>query len=287
MNKVSWSTLNIFKINKSQFLLGVGATVLFCLLFKNTFVWLYNRWAAADSFYSHGFLIPPIFAWLYWTSRNVAINSPKARSDWIPMVGMVLSILVYFSGMFLTINFVSALGMILFIVFVGWYLLGGPAFRKRWVSFSFLFFMLPLPNIVLNQITMPMKVVVSKISVTILDLMSIPYIHKGFEIELSTGSMTIDNPCSGLRSLISFFAMAFIFAYLRKFEKWRTIVLFAATIPVALFCNILRVQFLLLVAFYWGIVQTQPGTAAHDYSGLVIFALGMGIFILIFDKLSK
>jgi exosortase len=134
---------------------------------------------------------------------------------------------------------------------------------------------------------MPMKIVVSKISVTILDLMGIPYIHRGFEIELATGSMTIDNPCSGLRSLISFFAMAFIFAYLRKFEKWRTVVLFTAAIPVALFCNILRVQFLLLVAFYWGIVRTHPGTPAHDYSGWVMFGLGMGIFFLIFDKLSK
>jgi len=132
-----------------------------------------------------------------------------------------------------------------------------------------------------------MKMFVSKISVVILDILKIPYIHKGFEIEMAGGSMIIDNPCSGLRSFIAFLAMALILAYITKFGKWRSAVLLAATVPVALLCNILRVQFLLLVAHYQGVRYTLPGTPAHDYSGLVMFALGMGIFLLAAQRMSK
>lgn len=287
MNKASWNTLNMFKVNKVHLFLGIVVGALFCYLFKDTFAWLYGRWTEKDTFYSHGFLIPLISVGLYWGLRNIEVHSPKLQINWIPMAGMVLSILVDFAGMFLTINFLKAVGMISFIGFAGWCLLGWSEFKKRWSPFLFLFFMLPLPNIVLNKITVPLKIIVSKISVTILDLVGIPYVVKGFEVELAAGSMYIDNPCSGLRSLISFFAMAFIFSYLIKFEKWKSILLFGLTVPVALLCNILRVQFLFLVAHYWGIAHTQPGAAAHDYSGMIMFGLGMGIFFLLFHSLSN
>lgn len=287
MNKASGITMNMLKVNKVHLFLGIVVGVLFCYLFKDTFAWLYGRWTEKDTFYSHGFLIPLISVGLYWGLRKIEVNSATRQFAWVPVAGMTLSILIHFTGVFLTVNFLKAVGMISFIVFAGWYLLGWSAFKKRWAPFLFLFFMLPLPNIVLNKITVPLKIIVSKLSVTILDLVGISYVAKGFEVELAAGSMYIDNPCSGLRSLISFFAMAFIFSYLIRFEKWKSILLFGLTLPIALLCNILRVQFLFLAAHYWGTAHTKPGAAAHDYSGMIMFGLGLVIFFLIFHGLSN
>ena len=102
--------------------------------------------------------------------------------------------------------------------------------------------MFPLPLVAINAISFPMKMFATKSSVFILrETLHIPMRNEGFMIFFPDASLLIGNPCSGLRSLISFLALGAIFAYFLKASKVKKFSLFLLAIPVALISNIIRV----------------------------------------------
>jgi MFS superfamily sulfate permease-like transporter len=48
----------------------VGIFVL--LIYVPSFLWMWDRWFARDSYYSHGILIPFVTAFLIWQKRDVS-----------------------------------------------------------------------------------------------------------------------------------------------------------------------------------------------------------------------
>jgi exosortase len=279
--------MNTQRINIIDLSFILTAGILFILLFWTTFVWLYGRWTAVDSYYSHGFLVPIISGWLLWRSGSIKGEYRNSNHDKVSIVGLIISIFIHIIGIYLRFYFLSGLGLILFIIFAGWYLIGSSKFKTNWFPFVFLFLMLPLPSLILEKLTVPLKMIVTKLSVFCLILLDIPYLLKGFEVELPGGSMFIDNPCSGLRSLISFLSVSLLLCYISNLDRLRSLIVIGATIPLSIMVNILRVQFLLLVAYYFGVSQAIPGTPAHDYSGLVMFILGIFAFFLFTNKICK
>ena len=62
--------------------ISLAATGLFVTLFLPTFHWMAERFRAADSFYSHGWLIPIASAWLSWQRRAALRACPIRPSSW-------------------------------------------------------------------------------------------------------------------------------------------------------------------------------------------------------------
>ena len=42
----------------------------FILIYHSTFLWLYGRYTTADSYYSHGFLVPFVTAFFIWRKKE-------------------------------------------------------------------------------------------------------------------------------------------------------------------------------------------------------------------------
>lgn len=41
-----------------------------------TFIWMVDRWSVADTYYSHGFLVPLISLFIVWTKRDKLFDIP-------------------------------------------------------------------------------------------------------------------------------------------------------------------------------------------------------------------
>ena len=87
----------------------------------------------------------------------------------------------------------------------------------------------------------------------------------------STGSFAIDvaDPCSGLRSLFALTALTAGYAYFNQPTWLRRGLLFALSVPIAVFGNVVRILTIVLVA-----ACCSPDFATgfyHDYSGYVVF----------------
>lgn len=244
--------------------------VFLLLTYLPTFLWMWDRWFAKDSYYSHGVLIPFVSGYLIWQKKDEIFKTPFVSSRWgMPLLigGIVLHLLssmfrIYFSSGFAFL--LSLIGLIL-------HFFGARVLRVIAFPVAFLLFMVPLPLVVITNISFRMKLFAAQIANNILNGMGLHAVRQGSVIYLQHTQVVVDDVCSGLRSLISLTALGGIFAYWLKGPYWKRILLFVSTIPIAVLTNVCRVVFLSFVSEVWG-AQYAIGFI-HDASGFLIFAL--------------
>lgn len=95
--------------------------------------------------------------------------------------------------------------------------------------------------------------------------------------------LLVKDACSGMNSIFALAAVGVFYAYVfHRKEKIRSLLLWIATIPIAIVANFLRVLALVLLAYYGGVDKLQG--ALHGLMGLALFALAVVLFWL-FDAL--
>lgn len=263
-----------------RFFLFVLLFVAFLLAYIPVFKELFYTWSTSDE-YSHGFIIIPVALYILWTKREklAVIEVETSRSGLIFLIAsLILYVLAQFSG----ISTLSSLTLVLTIASSSLYLFGPKIFRKIIFPVFILLFMIPIPSQVYSAATIPLQLFVSKVSVFLASLLSIPVYREGNIINLPERTLQVVQACSGLRSIISLLTLSLIFGYLTLRSNLLRSILFFAGIPVAIFVNIIRVL-LMVVAFYYFNFDLTTGTV-HTFFGLVIFFLAL-VFLYIVQRI--
>lgn len=236
---------------------------------------LVKAWSTDDN-YSHGFLIPPIAAYLAWERRQRFMAAPVHPSP-VGLVVILGSLLVLATGvlgveLFLTrISLIGALaGVVLFLS--GW--------ARLWVMvfpLAFLILMVPLPSIIFNQIAFPLQLVASQFGETVIRAADIPALREGNVLVLATITLEVAEACSGIRSLISLLTLSIVFGYLADPRPWVRLSIAASTIPVAIVSNGARVAGTGIAAHYFG--RTTAEGFFHEFSGWIVFIVAFALML--------
>jgi exosortase len=270
-----------FNIQNSKLINFFGLSIiaiLTVLCYKTTLIWMYDRYMSADSYYSHGFLVPFIsLFFIYQHKENLA--KLESQSSVLGLVVLIFALLIHIMGTILYVFSISGFSIFFLVIGLSLYLFGLKKTKIIWFSLLFLIFMFPMPEALISLISFPLKIFAAKAGVWITSLFGVPILLEGFNITIPAGHLLVGNPCSGLRSLIAFMALGSILAYIQPVSAIRKWVLFFVSIPIAVFSNIVRVPILILVSNYWGIEVAAPDTFVHTGSGILVFVLG---FLLIF-----
>ena len=91
--------------------------------------------------------------------------------------------------------------------------------------------------------------------------------------------MGVDDPCSGLRSLIAIAALTAVYAHFMAASLWKKFVLFFSALPLAIIGNVVRVITIAVVAGLLG--QDRAMGFYHDYSGYVVFVVAVLLTIAV------
>ena len=267
--------MNIFIKNNFK---QLSISAIFLLTYTPTLIWMWDRWFARDSYYSHGILIPFVVGYLIWQERESLKKIKLKESRWaIPLI--ILGILIHILSALFRIYFTSGYSMIIVLIGLILYFYGSAVLSKIWFPVCFLVFMIPFPEVVITNISFRMKIFAAQIATYILNYhMRIPAIREGSLIKMRNAYVMVDDVCSGLRSLISLTALGSIFAFWLKGPVWKKIILFLSTIPIAIITNVCRIIFLSTVSEVWG-PQYAEGFV-HDASGFLVFGLA---FVLLFS----
>lgn len=257
---------------------------LFLILFSPAYPHLLGRFAARDSYYSHGYLIPFVVLYLVWRKRDKlkAIKpEPAFAGILILLFGIILHLL---GGIFLKINFASYLAIP--IVLLGMVLyFGGIKMAKELIfPIVFLIFMLPLPQVIIIGISFKLKILAAQIATFTVKIMGMPVNRSGSTIYYPGGFLLVGDPCSGLRSLISFLALGAIFTQFVRAKPWRKTILFASSVPIAFLSNAARLIFLLWVSYIYG--EKIALGFLHDFSGIMVFIIGF-LGLIMISKILK
>ena len=247
-------------------------------VYAPAFWWMADRWWAADSYYSHGLLIPFISAGLLWQKRHELAGCAFASSRWgffLIVLGLLLQI---FSAVW-RIYFASAFSLL--IVLAGLVLaVGGiPLWEKVWFPWAFLLFMIPMPLALIAQASLQLKLWAASASARVVQWFGIPVMQDGSVLYLPHGTVLVEDLCSGLRSMIALVALGVLFTYLTKTTRAKRFLLLAATVPIAVGANILRISIVSLVSEVYG-YQWATGIF-HDALGFVAFFFAFGLLWLL------
>lgn len=259
--------------------------LLVTIIYYSTFVWLSERFLEPDSYYSHGFLVPLVTAFLIWQKRKklTTISFEPSASGFILLVsGLILQL----AGVVLEVYLVSLSSLLMIIFGITFYLFGRKVGKEVLPPLVFLIFMVPVPMFIINYISFPMRQFVTGAVVFTLDKLGLPVMQRGFEIIFPNALLSVDTPCGGLKSLITFLALGFLFAYFLSGARKNKIALFLTAIPVAFVSNYLRVILLSLVAFIYGAKIAINGFV-HDFSGIMVFAAGFVLLTLVRNILNE
>ena len=231
-----------------------------------------------DPNYSHGFLVPLIS--VYFLSENWgALKVTPLRPSNLGLPVIIGSLLLLLLGYVGTEYFTMRASLVPLIGGLVLFWFGWAVLRLSSLAIAFLIFMVPLPYIVYDAIAFPLKLLVTKASVAVLKILSIPVVSEGNIIMFPQTVLEVADACSGLRSLMSLVTLAVALAFLSQKTSVKRTILFISAVPVAIVTNMIRV-------IVTGVLASRYGAAAaegffHEFAGMAIFAMAM---IILFSE---
>jgi len=260
------------KVHRYPYLLLGALTLLSIPVLRD----LIADWIRDDN-YSHGFFIIPISIYLlYRRRRDLVFPAAPARSG---MVVFIIGCLGLVLGVAASEFFTTRLSLVIIITGLALYYFGTANFRKVWFSFFFLLFMIPIPAVIYNAATFPMQLLATKVTAGLLQIIGVPCVRHGNVIQLPDYALEVLEACSGLRSLVTLMALGALYGFLTLPGKLRPILLFAATIPIAIVTNIFRI-FVTAIAAY-AISTGFAEDFLHEISGLLVFVTALLLILIL------
>lgn len=264
---------------KGRRLIGpiLTATILISLYFP-VFVWLIRIWLNSP-YYSHGFLILPVSAFIAWTRRK---ELARTKPSTIGVVIFAAGLVIYIVGFVWKIYWLWAFSLLPVAFGLLLYFSGVKPTRAMMFPIWFLIFMIPLPF--LDSIAIPLQSISASMSALIVQAIGIPVTRIGAEIRLADSVFIIGLPCSGMNTLISLLALAALFLYFMKAPFYKKVSLFLLAFPIAILANVFRIALLLVIAHLWGTEAAL--TFFHGFSSLFLFLIAF-LFLFLLSRLFR
>jgi len=255
--------------------LGAAAlmAVAISLLYRSVLPsWLADLWS--DENYSHGLIVPFVSLWLAYERRHeLARHVPQPA--WLGLAIVLAAIVLLLLGRLAAELFVMRVSLLVLLTGLVLYVFGYHYLRVLGLPLAFLLFMVPLPTLVLNAMTLPLQFVASEVAVTLLHALHFPALREGNVIVLPNAALEVVEACSGLRSLISLAAMSVIVALLMLRSLPLRLLLILSSVPIAVLTNGARISVTGILAYYYGAAVAEG--FFHGFSGWIVFLTALAL----------
>ena len=269
---------------------------------RSAFFWMWSRWQDTISFggispthpdasgadYSHGILIPFVSLWALWHKRHDLMAAPR-QMDWRGLALVFLALVMHWFGAKMTQTRVSLMAFIILLWALPFTFWGWPMAKHLLFPVSYLIFCIPLNF--LDVIAFPLRIFAAQVSTGFLHALGVDVLRDGSAIRAldllghERWAVDVAAPCSGLRSLLAMTALTAVYAWATQRGHLRKWLLFATSVPLAIAGNVARIAVIGLVAETFGKnIATGP---VHDFSGYIVFAVGISLMISIGRLLNR
>jgi exosortase len=258
-------------------------TGLLVVLFWHVLVRLVAKWQSSED-WSHGFLIP-VFSLYYLYIRRDAMPAALTDRSLLPRLAgaamLILAWLLYLQATVARIDYPKNVALVMSVMAVVLIVCGWPIARWGWFAIAFLMFAMPLPDNVYGQLTSPLQQVAARVSAGVLATVPgmtteasgtvVEYIYQG-----RTGTIDVERACSGMRLLMTMTALGVAMTFVNERPMWQRLLMILVCIPIAVFCNIIRVT---TTGFFvvLGRQDLAQGTP-HMLLGLMMLAVAFSLY---------
>ncbi len=229
---------------------------------------------SSDATYSHGFLVPFVAAAMFWYRRDLPVKSESSQ----PVLGLgliVASLVLRVAAARFYFEWLEWLSILPCVAGVCALSGGSLAWRRAWPGIVFLVFLLPLPYRLEVALAGPLRSVATFVSTYSLQTLGFPAVAEGNVIVVGTARVGVADACSGLRMLVSFFAVSAAVATFVKRPAWERGLIVVSAVPIAVLCNVVRVT--VTAALYETIGAEWAHRVFHDLAGWLMMPLAVGL----------
>lgn len=234
-------------------------------------------WGNQDQ--AHGPIVLAVVLYLFWQKRDLLLAN-TASQTWPVLGGVSLAfgLLCYVVGRSQDILLLDVGSQIFVISGILLITRGVSVLKAMWFPLFFIFFMIPLPGVFLDAVTMPMKMAVSYVAEHILFWVGYPIARTGVILQIGQYQLLVADACAGMHTLISLEALGLLYLNLVRHDSlFRNITLAILIVPISFTANVIRVIVLTLVTYYFGDAAGQG--FVHGFAGMVLFVVALTLIM--------
>ncbi len=277
---------SLFGIRRSSWLKVVTVVALFALLFWPN---LRRLWDKTNPFtgepnWSHAIFIPLVGLYYLWVNRE-HLRAAKVKPAWSGLGIALFGILFFGYGIYPGQNdWFKDIGMVIALFGIVTLLCGWEVMRIAWFPIIFLFCALPWPGLLYSKVAGPLQELAAGVAVKTLQVANVEAFRFGTKIIMvgnhnAVRTLNVAEACAGLRSLMTFVSLAAMLAFLSARPLWAKIVMVVTAVPIAIFCNVMRVSGQGLLDRY--VSQQLSESFAHQFVGVIMLIPAFFLILLV------
>jgi exosortase B len=150
----------------------------------------------------------------------------------------------------------------------------------------FMLFMIPLPGVFVQSLTIPLKTGVSYVAESILYASGYPIGRSGVTLTVGPYQLLVADACAGMHTLFTLEALGLLYMNLKGHARlWRNIALAILIFPISFCANVVRVIVLILVTYHLGDAAGQG--FLHGFAGMVLFLTALVLILMVDGFLER
>lgn len=250
-----------------------------CALYLPTYLTLaHTVWASDEQ--GHGPIILAISLWLMWRQRSTFFDLEVQPAIASGSILLALGLLLYVLGRTQDIDTFEVASQILVLAAALLITKGWQALRLMAFPLFFMIFMVPLPSIFVQTVTVPLKMLVSFSAEAILYRFDYPVARTGVVISVGQYQLLVADACAGLNSMFTLEALGLLYMNIMKYTSVaRNVTLAVLIIPISFCANVVRVMILILVTYHFGDEAGQG--FVHGFAGMVLFVVALTLILTV------
>ncbi|HLG97612.1 MAG TPA: exosortase/archaeosortase family protein [Bryobacteraceae bacterium] len=219
---------------------AIAAAALLVIGFWPILVSMYGSWFDERAYMEHGILVIPAAAYMVWTKKErlkTVLLQPSLWGLVLIVCGALLASLgvlahwVWVSRMAFLVSLVGCIALI-----YGWRMI-----QQLVYPLCTLVLMIAPPTFLLARLTLSLQLLASRLGEWSLEALGISVFRDGNVLELVGIKLSVEEACSGIRSLMAILFMAVLYNYFFVQGKTMKSLILALCIPIAILGNAARI----------------------------------------------
>jgi len=253
--------------------IGIFAALFAAVFWSN----LRRLWEKTNPFYGepnwgHATVVPIIGLYYLYVNREALLSAVR-KPGWLGLPILIGGLLLFGYGIWPGQNdFVKDFGMVVALFGLVALVTGWAVMRTAWFPIVFLVCGIPWPGLVYSKVASPLQQLAATVAVSVLSMTGVNSYVSGTKIIIYNHdvvrTLNVAEACAGLRSLMTFISVAAAVAFLSARPLWQKLIIVVAAIPIAVFCNVMRVAGQGLLDHY--VSQQLSENFAHQFVGLIM-----------------
>jgi exosortase len=252
---------------------AIALAVLLGAAFWPILVGIYGSWFDERSYMEHGILVIPAAAYMAWAKRDklAAIVPQPSRWGIVLLAWGALQALLGAVGQWVWVSrmafLVSFLGSIALVY-------GFRMIRELTYPLCTLILMIAPPDFIFQALTLRLQLLASRLGAAALEALGYSVLREGNILEMVGIKLSVEEACSGIRSLVAIVFMCVLYNYFFVEKKSMRIWILALAVPIAILGNAIRIVATGIAGQY---NHDWVGGATHEafgYVSVIVAALG-------------